>query len=215
MLLSLPASRSWDPPDLTSSLDLFKRINRPSLTTGHPLLRHDWHPIEKDAGVFVLSCYLKTNRQCHLSHALWRQIYYHVHTLLLWIVKLISQCQHLPRFAFSPVGKLGNLWTLFSHFCPSLWEFLFYIESWHLAEVERGERRKDNYMKLYFIFWGVQRYYEGVILYKGWRMIPTFQSSNNLRKHWKTRRSNKLCNNTKSGHWYTLLGWHLHNTNKF
>ena len=152
MLLSLPASRSWDPPGLPW-LDLFKRINRPSLTTGHPLLRHDWHPIEKDAGVFVLSCYLKTNRQCHLSHALWRQIYYHVHTLLLWIVKLISQCQHLPRFAFSPVGKLGNLWTLFSHFCPSLWEFLFYIESWHLAEVERGESRKDNYIS-FLGYWG-------------------------------------------------------------
>ena len=87
---------------------------------GIPLVYHGWiclkelivHPWQLDIRYWdmidtqlkkmpVCLCYLKTNRQCHLSHALWRQIYYHVHTLLLWIVKLISQCQHLPRFAFS------------------------------------------------------------------------------------------------------------------
>ena len=162
-----------------------------------------------DNVIFPMLCDGKYITMCtHCYYELWN-----------WLASVSISLDLLFHFWFdkseTPVGKLGNLWTLFSHFCPSLWESLFYIESWHLAEVERGERRKDNYMKLYFIFWGVQRYYEGVILYKGWRMIPTFQSSNNLRKHWKTRRSNKLCNNTKSGHWYTLLGWHLHNTNKF
>ena len=39
-------------------------INRPSLTTGQALLRHDWHLNWKRCRCVL--CYLKTNRQCHL-----------------------------------------------------------------------------------------------------------------------------------------------------
>ena len=56
----LPASKSL--ADFPSSAQMVKKlISPPSFSTVQAQLKHDWHSIEKDAGLF---CYLETNRQC-------------------------------------------------------------------------------------------------------------------------------------------------------